>query len=114
MAKRGINAAELLDDWAGYDWMSKLGEQHISDDWTYSKHQPLGSKVVQYFREILMRAQSTLEETFPLPDYAKGDSRRGVVNGVDMSGGYIMNITFGVEYRYPWQSARPFASFSPF
>ncbi|KAI6870163.1 hypothetical protein KC338_g2744 [Hortaea werneckii] len=114
MAKRGINAAELLDDWAGYDWMSKLGEQHISDDWTYSKHQPLSSKIVQYFREILMRAQSTLEEIFPLPDYAKGDSRRGVVDGVDVSGGYITNITFSLDYRYPWQSARPFASFSPF
>ncbi|GAB1731424.1 hypothetical protein NU195Hw_g1134t1 [Hortaea werneckii] len=114
MAKCGINAAELLDDWAGYDWMSKLGEQHISDDWTYSKYQPLGSKVVQYFREILKQAQSTLEETFPLPDYAKGDARRGFVNGVDVSGGYITNITFGADYRYPWQSGRPFASFSPF
>lgn len=114
MAKRGIDAAGLLDDWAGHDWMSKLGEQHIRDDWTYSGHQALGSKVVQYFREIAKQAQSTLEVTFSLPDYAKGDSRRELVNGVVVSKGYVANIAFGADYRYPWQSARPLASFSPF
>ncbi|KAI7183919.1 hypothetical protein KC324_g7861 [Hortaea werneckii] len=114
MAKRGIDAAKLLDDWAGHDWMSRLGEQHIRDDWTYSRHQPLGSKVVLYFREIAKEARSTLEEMFSLPNCAKGDSRRELVNGVVVSKGYIANIAFGADYRYPWQSARPLALFSPF
>ncbi|GAB1743690.1 hypothetical protein NU219Hw_g614t1 [Hortaea werneckii] len=114
MASHDIDVARLLERWAGRDWMSKLGEQHTHEDWTYSRYQALGGKIDQAMGEIRRQAQLALERMFPISNYAKGDSRRRTIHGVDVSKGYIANITFGADYRYPWQSARPFASFSPF
>ncbi|KAI7360357.1 hypothetical protein KC354_g8952 [Hortaea werneckii] len=114
IASQDIDVARLLERWADRDWMSKLGQQHTHEDWTHSRYQALGGKIVQAMGEIRGKAKSALESMFPISSYAKGDLRRETIHGVDVSKGYIANITFGADYRYPWQSARPFASFSPF